>query len=106
MTFKALFCTGNESVEAAISYVFTNLNEELDQAKAVFNVGSTEERYNEDEQAKQYKMTFVVNTSLKMGIGKIAAQVYGCHQVFFYNSFMILGGPCVFGALQRYESTW
>jgi hypothetical protein len=69
-----LFCTGNESVEAAISYVFTNLLQEDNDDGNVVQRGAFAENNYEDI-PKRYKMTFVVNTSLKMGVGKIAAQV-------------------------------
>ncbi|RZC34572.1 peptidyl-tRNA hydrolase 2 [Asbolus verrucosus] len=71
---EALFCTGNESVEAAISYVFTNLLQDSTDDACLVQRGATGDASNE-ENLKRYKMTFVVNTALKMGVGKIAAQV-------------------------------
>ncbi|KAJ3640944.1 hypothetical protein Zmor_027476 [Zophobas morio] len=71
---EALFCTGNESVEAAISYVFTNLLQEDNEDPSVVQRGAVAENCYE-ESAKRYKMSFVVNTALKMGVGKVAAQV-------------------------------
>ncbi|XP_044261766.1 probable peptidyl-tRNA hydrolase 2 [Tribolium madens] len=69
---EALFCTGNESVEAAVSYVFTNLLHEDNDDENLVPPGAEN---NVDESPKRYKMTFVVNTALKMGLGKTAAQV-------------------------------
>lgn len=76
-----MFCTRNESVEAAATFVFDGAEGDeygLDEedAGASFdnlNLGDTGE-----EEEKNYKMVFVVNTSLNMGIGKIAAQVSVC----------------------------
>uniref|UniRef100_H3A3E2 peptidyl-tRNA hydrolase n=1 Tax=Latimeria chalumnae TaxID=7897 RepID=H3A3E2_LATCH len=55
---KALILTGNISVEEAAMFYFNNL-----------------ENKEEDKQQCWYKMVFVVNMGLSMGVGKIAAQV-------------------------------
>lgn len=63
---QALFCTQSSSVEAALDYLFSVEGEGF----------SNEE---EDDEAggggRAYKMVFVVNLALNMGVGKIAAQV-------------------------------
>ena len=61
-------------MEAAISYVFTNLLQEDNEDPSVVQRGAVAENCYE-ESAKRYKMSFVVNTALKMGVGKVAAQV-------------------------------
>lgn len=71
-SFQALFCTGNESVEAAVSYVFTNLQHEENDEDSYLQHGAENSI---QDTPKRYKMTFVVNTALKMGVGKTAAQV-------------------------------
>lgn len=73
--FQALFCTGNESVEAAVSYVFSNLLQDDNEEPVVVRTGTLAELSQEDY-GKHYKMSCVVNTSLKMGVGKTAAQVF------------------------------
>lgn len=79
--FKALFCTGNKSIDEAVDYVYST-QEEINDFNGETNVlgqeitGILESENVEDEEDMQYyKMIFVVNTSLKMGVGKIAAQV-------------------------------
>ncbi|XP_030061259.1 probable peptidyl-tRNA hydrolase 2 [Microcaecilia unicolor] len=56
---KALILTGNVSAEEAAIFYFDSL-ENLNQ---------------EEEERSYYKMVFVVNMDLSMGVGKIAAQV-------------------------------
>lgn len=80
--FEALFCTGNKSIDEAVDYVYST-QEELNDFQSETNVlgqgitGVLEPENVEDEEDMQYyKMIFVVNTSLKMGVGKIAAQVF------------------------------
>ncbi|KAG5895380.1 hypothetical protein JTB14_029603 [Gonioctena quinquepunctata] len=74
---QALFCTGNESVDQAVEYIFNNQEEgpENVPGKPQNEVSGSEDESFEDEDVQHYKMTFVVNMSLKMGVGKIAAQV-------------------------------
>ncbi|KAL1509652.1 hypothetical protein ABEB36_004358 [Hypothenemus hampei] len=82
---EALFCTGNNSPNAAINYIFSGSTEN---SEAEARPASTEQENNaitnqavedndewEDEDVAYFKMIFVINTSLKMGTGKIAAQV-------------------------------
>lgn len=58
---KALILTGNVSAEEAAIFYFDSLENQ--------NVED------EDEDDRYYKMVFVVNMELSMGVGKIAAQV-------------------------------
>lgn len=69
-----MFSTQNESVEAAASFVFDRLegDELVSPDEAAFNQNLCDVGEDDD---RQYKMVFVVNTSLSMGTGKIAAQV-------------------------------
>ncbi len=90
---RALYNTGNDNAEAAVSWVFDNIGDsELHDPFEPPCVAGAEGRlggwgpiylssdemvqegfaFNKDE---AYKMTLIVNTELKMGIGKIAAQV-------------------------------
>nr|XP_033782441.1 probable peptidyl-tRNA hydrolase 2 [Geotrypetes seraphini] len=55
---KALILTGNVSAEEAAIFYFDSL-----------------ENQNQEEEEQSYKMVFVVNMDLSMGVGKIAAQV-------------------------------
>ncbi|XP_066141779.1 probable peptidyl-tRNA hydrolase 2 [Euwallacea fornicatus] len=89
----ALYCTGNTSPDAAIDYIFSSSSSSsLDTSKesnSLLKKDQTESQTKspekvvsqddedewEDEDVAYYKMTFVVNHSLKMGVGKIAAQV-------------------------------
>ncbi|KAJ8920369.1 hypothetical protein NQ315_005234 [Exocentrus adspersus] len=80
---EALFCTGNHSLEDAVNYIFNYQDEQGSPEKTSKRQadGRGEARENsgdesaDEEDIKCYKMTFVVNTSLNMGVGKIAAQV-------------------------------
>ncbi|XP_018413471.1 PREDICTED: probable peptidyl-tRNA hydrolase 2 [Nanorana parkeri] len=72
---KALFLTGNISAEEAAMFYFESL-----------------ENHNlvADEDELYYKMVFVVNMELPMGVGKVAAQVghaaIGLYQLLLKNS--------------------
>lgn len=99
---QALFYTGNNSAEAAASYVFDNFeNDEVPSLPVTPSVktkhnksdakegdtglekkeaGDVEDSDDESTEGQpnsllKYKMVFVVNTALNMGVGKIAAQV-------------------------------
>ncbi|KAF5301158.1 hypothetical protein FQA39_LY10836 [Lamprigera yunnana] len=98
----ALFYTGNNSAEAAASYVFDNFENDESSTLPLTsilksqlgeigtdvsphrnpNLGVLADSDDDEDTAEglinpeiSYKMIFVVNTSLNMGIGKIAAQV-------------------------------
>ncbi|XP_019876809.2 probable peptidyl-tRNA hydrolase 2 [Aethina tumida] len=68
---EALFCTGNKSLNDAINFVFS---EEPDDTSKHKGDGQSDESSDEEDQ-QYFKMTFIVNQSLKMGVGKVAAQV-------------------------------
>ncbi|KAJ8937462.1 hypothetical protein NQ314_011851 [Rhamnusium bicolor] len=79
---EALFCTGNKSLDHAVNYVFNS--QEYEQETNDITVkrepdgpGGMVDNSGDETVGEEvnYKMTFVVNTSLKMGVGKIAAQV-------------------------------
>ena len=86
---RALYYTGNDNAELAVAWVFENIeNPELHQpfqpppvtASHLHNTGPVchsydDEFLSEDEEEELLKMVFVVNSELKMGVGKIAAQV-------------------------------
>lgn len=72
---KGLFYTGNISAEAAADWVFENMDKpgfhdafQIEHALSGFSALK-------ENVKSPYKMVFVVNDSLKMGVGKIAAQV-------------------------------
>lgn len=69
-------------MEAAVNYVFTNLVNDTEITRNPTTNDSEDSEDDDDDdggdddgRCNYFKMTFVVNTSLKMGIGKIAAQV-------------------------------
>ncbi len=85
---RALYYTGNCNAEMAISWVFENINDPnlhlAFEAPSMINSGQNSQfgpgpvyhSFDDLIQATEmYKMVFVVNNSLKMGVGKIAAQV-------------------------------
>ncbi|KAK2719621.1 hypothetical protein QYM36_005185 [Artemia franciscana] len=57
----ALFATQNQSVEAALEWLLENESEEDEE--------------DSEAEAEPHKMVLVFNTSLGMGVGKVAAQV-------------------------------
>lgn len=74
---KALFYTGNQSADLAASWLFENqdtqdLNTPLENELLGTSDSSEDELL---EAGDFYKMVFVVNTGLGMGVGKVAAQV-------------------------------
>ena len=89
---RALYHTGNDNAELAVAWVYENIeNPELHQpfeppTVAVAPPPQMGQVYHsfdalvadsdeEDIEEQAYKMVLVVNTELKMGVGKIAAQV-------------------------------
>jgi len=82
--FQALFMTDNSSVDAAASWVLDNQHlPDLDEPfkpednPPALEAHAFERPFPLDEKTMRspYKMVFVVNTELNMGVGKIAAQV-------------------------------
>lgn len=89
MLFKALYYTGNQSAEAAASYVFDN--PDIDVMPPLLKTKKTQKPHKKSENETEsssdddddedgevtdtYKMVFVVNIALNMGVGKVAAQV-------------------------------
>lgn len=80
---KALFYTGNKSADAAVCWILDHPEAQDDLTPLDlegYSGGSSSSSSSPDEpfalgSAMAYKMIFVVNNSLKMGLGKIAAQV-------------------------------
>lgn len=71
---RALYFTGNNSAEAAISWIFEN--SESDTSPIDFGEREPEGgAIANEEDCDDYKMVFVVNCSLNMGVGKACAQV-------------------------------
>ena len=64
---QGLYHTDNESVQAAAAYIF-------EQPSNAVNAPFDPE-LSDDGDDRDYKMVFVVNAGLGMGVGKIAAQV-------------------------------
>ncbi|GLV44212.1 hypothetical protein CBL_12492 [Carabus blaptoides fortunei] len=92
----ALYYTGNQSAEAAASYVFDNPDIDVmpplvkpkkstrkskSQKKSEHETESSSEE--DVEPMDTYKMVFVVNIALNMGVGKVASQVaHACLGIF------------------------
>ncbi|KAK2159010.1 hypothetical protein LSH36_160g02000 [Paralvinella palmiformis] len=78
---RGLYYTGNNSADLAAAWIFENQDKDLDAPLELDSSTSSEDDFGEAvgddffDDSDLYKMVFVVNTSLKMGIGKIAAQV-------------------------------
>nr|CAI5832705.1 unnamed protein product [Callosobruchus analis] len=74
---QALFCTGNRSIDEAVNFVFNNEEDEISTETVDMHINNLvlNETGDDGEYEDYCKMTFVVNSSLKMGVGKIAAQV-------------------------------
>lgn len=86
---KALFYTDNNSLDAAVAWLLDNPQAQTDATPLSVEVaalgelvgsvsgsgsGSSEESLQRQE-GDMFKMVLVVNSSLKMGVGKVAAQV-------------------------------
>lgn len=98
---KALYFTGNSSVEVAAAWIFENPDADLEtplelepsleeMSDAIGRTGSSIAAERDMRAHRQiYKMVFVVNSELEMGVGKIAAQVahaaLGLHQLLLQN---------------------
>lgn len=87
---RALYHTGNDNAELAVAWVYENIENpelhlpfeppmvtvaHLPQMGPVYHSFDELVASDEDEEEELYKMVFVVNTELKMGVGKVAAQV-------------------------------
>lgn len=81
---KALFYTGNKSADAAACWILDHPESHDDQIPLDlegYSGGSSsassspDEPFNVGSTMASFKMVFVVNSSLKMGLGKVAAQV-------------------------------
>ncbi|XP_053204080.1 probable peptidyl-tRNA hydrolase 2 [Panonychus citri] len=91
---RALYLTGNNSVEAAISWIFEN-NDSGPEAAEIGNLDAAP--------FQEYKMVFAVNCSLNMGVGKTAAQV--AHAALGLQMFL-LENDKIFGCqLTRWNET-
>ncbi|CAM1300511.1 Uncharacterised protein g2738 [Pycnogonum litorale] len=93
---KALFYTGNKSADLAASWIFENpsrdLNDPLESEEIAARINSmVSTSDDEDEVTDSYKMVFVVNKELQMGVGKIAAQVahaaLGMHRLLLEDEY-------------------
>lgn len=77
--FKALYYTGNKCAETAASFVFDNPDIahglDVNPERTYRGLLDDDSIDVSEEDEVCYKMVFVVNSSLGMGIGKIAAQV-------------------------------
>lgn len=98
---KALYYTGNSSVEVAAAWIFENPDADIEtplelepsleeMSAAIGRTGSSVAAERDFRATRQiFKMVFVVNSELEMGVGKIAAQVahaaLGMHQILLQN---------------------
>ncbi|BFZ11151.1 hypothetical protein BsWGS_14190 [Bradybaena similaris] len=75
-SIRALFYTGNQSADLAAGWLLENGDRDLD-APLEADLQGTSDSSDDDEflTADSFKMVFVVNSELNMGVGKIAAQV-------------------------------
>lgn len=95
---KALFFTGNNSIESATNWIFDHSDEEDDDLPLTdYQKSGQPNQWSSDEQStdelkqravlEMFKMVFVVNSSLEMGQGKIAAQV--AHAAIALHSILL-----------------
>lgn len=79
-------------MEAALEYLFSVEGE---------GFGNEEEEEEASGGGRSYKMVFVVNTALNMGVGKIAAQVMSFLLIVNPNFIarLFLGRSCLSGAI-------
>ena len=85
---QALYYTGNESADAAASFYFDNpdiqgtslsivdYNNDQNSAESILLTEDSSDEENDKLEQLKFKMVFIVNTSLKMGVGTIAVQVW------------------------------
>ncbi|RUS73404.1 hypothetical protein EGW08_018843 [Elysia chlorotica] len=86
---RALFYTGNQTVDVAADWLLENSDKDLDIPLEV-DLQGTSDSSEEDEaedflSGATYKMVFVVNAELGMGVGKVAAQVAHAALSLFRN---------------------
>ena len=90
---RGLYHTGNTSADLAASWVFENLSDpELHKPFSPPPQKPPQDLFTADwaaiDESRAFKMVFVVNTSLGMGVGKTAAQV-GHATLALYKSLLI-----------------
>ncbi|CAL1533235.1 unnamed protein product [Lymnaea stagnalis] len=83
---RALFYTGNLSADQAADWLLENNDKSLDTPLEV-DLQGTSDSSDEDDflTTNSFKMVFVVNGELNMGVGKIAAQVAHASLSLFRN---------------------
>lgn len=69
-------------MEAAVGYIFPTSMGIGDNPPIAHDLELAHEVSEDDEPSRSYKMSFIVNHSLKMGVGKIAAQVFSLFCVY------------------------
>ncbi|CAH1775885.1 unnamed protein product [Owenia fusiformis] len=74
---KGLYHTGNYNADLAAAWIFENQDKDLDNPLLLGEDDDSSEDEMEEflDESDFYKMVFVVNQSLGMGVGKVAAQV-------------------------------
>lgn len=92
---RGLYFTGNTSADHAASWVFENLeNPDLHRPFSPPAASADKTKPGASvlqailDESRAYKMVFVVNSSLKMGVGKIAAQV-GHATLALYKTLLV-----------------
>ncbi len=116
---RALYYTGNDNPELAVSWVFENINNpdlhkpfqpmpvpnQPQDTGAVCHSYDDQVVSDEEDEEEVPKMVFVVNSELRMGVGKIAAQVghatLGLHRLLQQSK----AGTPVQVALKKWEET-
>ncbi|KAK3798842.1 hypothetical protein RRG08_007199 [Elysia crispata] len=86
---RALFYTGNQTVDMAADWLLENSDKNLD-TPLEDDLQCTSDSSEEDDaedflSGDTYKMVFVVNAELNMGVGKVAAQVAHAALSLFRN---------------------
>lgn len=86
---RALFYTGNQTVDIAADWLLENSDKNLDTPLENDLQGASDSSDEDDTEdflsADTYKMVFVVNSELNMGVGKVAAQVAHAALSLFRN---------------------
>ncbi|GFR63094.1 peptidyl-tRNA hydrolase [Elysia marginata] len=86
---RALFYTGNQTVDIAADWLLENSDKNLDTPLENDLQGTSDSSDEDDSEdflsADTYKMVFVVNSELNMGVGKVAAQVAHAALSLFRN---------------------
>ena len=86
---RGLYNTGNTSADLAAAWVFDNLEDpDLHKPFSPPPLSDASTAQSELDESRNFKMVFVINSALKMGVGKVAAQV-GHATLALYKKLLI-----------------